>query len=416
VTKPLPNKRKALYQVEYIKVSNKMKNGLVAPSRGFERCEYEQRTEKLQQKMAEQRIDAVFFSTEHEFRYFSGFASQFWQSPTRPWFLVVPAQGKPIAVVPRIGAAGFDETWISDVRTWPSPRPEDDGVSLLGDTLAEVSKQTRRIGAMLGPETHLRMPVTDYRMLQVHISQHDMVDVSEIVRDLRSIKSAAEVAKIRFVCDVTAAGFDFLLENLHAGMTERQACKLMHLEMLRLGADACPYLISASGPSGYDNIIMGPTDRILDKGDLLIIDTGANFDGYFSDFDRNFAFGDVDSATHDAYDAVYAATEAGLSIAGQGRSTGDVWQAMWSVLEAAGSLGNDVGRMGHGLGMQLTEWPSNVQGGDVILQPGMILTLEPGMTFAPGKVMVHEENILITNNGCEMLHKRAWEKLPIITR
>jgi Xaa-Pro aminopeptidase len=64
--------------------------------------------------------------------------------------------------------------------------------------------------------------------------------------------------------------------------------------------------------------------------------------------------------------------------------------------------------------MQLTEWPSNVPNGDVELQAGMILTLEPGMTYAPGKMMVHEDNILITENGCELLHKRAWRNLPII--
>ena len=89
---------------------------------------------------------------------------------------------------------------------------------------------------------------------------------------------------------------------------------------------------------------------------------------------------------------------------------------MWSVREDAGALSNNVGRMGHGLGMQLTQWPSNVEGGDVILQAGIVLTLEPGMTFAPGKMMVHDENILITDNGCEMLHKRAWPTLPVITR
>jgi Xaa-Pro aminopeptidase len=389
---------------------------MIAPPRGFEHREFEIRTEKLQRQMKAQQIDAVFFTTEPEFRYFSGFKSQFWQSPTRPWFLVVPAQGTPIAVVPEIGVAGFEQTWIQDVRSWPAPRPEDDGVSLLADTLAEVSKGSRCIGAMLGPETHLRMPVANYQALQHKLSQHQMVDVSEIVRDIRSVKSAAEIAKIRFVCEVTAAGFNFLLDNLQAGMTEREACKAMHLEMLRLGADACPYLISASGQGGYDDIIMGPSDRQLGNGDVLIIDTGANFDGYFSDFDRNFGFGEVDRGTHRAYEAVYESTEAGLIVAAPGRTTGEVWQAMSSVLEAAGSLGNDVGRMGHGLGMELTEWPSHVKGGDVVLQPGMILTLEPGMTFAPGKMMVHEENILITENGCEMLHQRAWSKLPIITR
>lgn len=391
-----------------------MATPLTPPSRGFERSEFEQRTQQLQQRMAEDGVDAVFFSTEPEFRYFSGFKSQFWESPTRPWFLVVPASGRPIAVVPGIGVAGFEQTWIEDVRSWPSPRPEDDGISLLGDTLAEVARQHRRVGAMLGAETHLRMPAANFSALQQRLSQHEMVDVSASVREIRSVKSAAEVAKIRFACEVTAAGFDYLLQHLRAGMSEREACKAMHIEMLRLGADSCPYLISASGQGGYDDIIMGPSDRTLGEGDVLIIDTGANFDGYFSDFDRNYGFGRVEAATHSAYEAVYRSTEAGLKTAAPGRTTGDVWQAMWTVLEDAGALGNDVGRMGHGLGMQLTEWPSNVPGGDVILRPGMILTLEPGMTFAPGKMMVHEENILITESGCELLHKRAWPSMPVI--
>jgi Xaa-Pro dipeptidase len=391
-----------------------MTDTLIAPSRGFETVEFKTRTDALQAHMAEQNIDVVFFTTEPEFRYFSGFRSQFWESPTRPWFLVIPVSGKPIAVVPEIGAAGLRQTWIEDVRSWPSPRPEDDGISLLADTLSSCAKGSGCIGAMMGPETHLRMPVANFALLQEELSQHFWVDVSLIIRALRSVKSEAETAKIRFACEVTAAGFDFLLEHLQLGMTEREACKAMHLEMLRLGADACPYLISASGQGGYDNIIMGPTDRKLGSGDVLIIDTGANFDGYFSDFDRNYAFGQVDALTVDAYDAVYNSTEAGLRIAAPGRTTGEVWQAMWSVLEKAGALGNDVGRMGHGLGMQLTEWPSNVPNGDVELQAGMILTLEPGMTYAPGKMMVHEDNILITENGCELLHKRAWRNLPII--
>jgi Xaa-Pro aminopeptidase len=393
-----------------------METHLIAPVRSFDKIEFEQRTQKLQGFMAEQHIDALFLTTEPEFRYFSGFKSQFWESPTRPWFLVIPVKGKPIAVVPEIGIAGFDDTWIDDVRSWPSPRPADDGISLLRDTLIEVSQSSFQIGAMLGPETHLRMPSDNYQTLKQGLLKHEMTDISELIRKVRSVKSPAEVAKTRFACEVTAAGFDYLLNNLQTGMTEREACKAMHIEMLRLGADACPYLISASGQDGYDNIIMGPTDRILTQGDVLIIDTGANFDGYFSDFDRNFAFGDVDKQTHYAYEAVYASTEAGLDIAAAGKTTGDVWQAMWTVLENAGALGNDVGRMGHGLGMQLTEWPSNVENGDVTLEAGMILTLEPGMTFAPGKMMVHEENILITETGCELLHKRAWSKLPVITR
>ena len=80
----------------------------------------------------------------------------------------------------------------------------------------------------------------------------------------------------------------------------------------------------------------------------------------------------------------------------------------------AGALGNDVGRLGHGLGMQLTEWPSNTPQDQTVLKPNMVMTLEPGMTFAPGLVMVHEENIVIRDSGPEYLTRRASPTLPIL--
>lgn len=125
----------------------------------------------------------------------------------------------------------------------------------------------------------------------------------------------------------------------------------MLIDMLEAGADSVKYLISGSGKDGYDSIIMGPTDRKLKEGDVLIIDTGAVYDGYFSDFDRNFAFGRAGEAVLRAYRAVYKATDAGFGAARPGATTTDIYHAMWSVMEKAGALGNDVGRLGHGLGM-----------------------------------------------------------------
>ena len=74
-------------------------------------------------------LDAMVVTTEPEFRYFSGFHIQFWESPTRPWFLVVPADGRPIGVIPTIGAAGLIATWVDEIHTWSSPNPADDGVT-----------------------------------------------------------------------------------------------------------------------------------------------------------------------------------------------------------------------------------------------------------------------------------------------
>ena len=80
----------------------------------------------------------------------------------------------------------------------------------------------------------------------------------------------------------------------------------------------------------------------------------------------------------------------------------------------AGSLGNDVGRLGHGLGMQLTEWPSNTSFDDTVLRPGMVITLEPSMSFTPDCVMVHEENIVIREGEPRLLSRRAAPELPVL--
>ena len=80
------------------------------PRRGFTEKEFEQRTHRAQKMMREQCLDALLLTTEPNVRYFSGFFSQFWHSPTRPWFLVVPVEGKPVAVIPEIGQSGMAAT------------------------------------------------------------------------------------------------------------------------------------------------------------------------------------------------------------------------------------------------------------------------------------------------------------------
>ena len=129
-----------------------------SPDRGFDTAEFETRTEIAQGMMDRLGLSAVLLSTEAEVRYYSVFHTPFWQSPTRPWFLLMPRQGKPIAIIPGIGAAGMAATWIEDIRTWPAPQPDDDGVTLLAETLNEVAGAEGKIGTPMGHETHVRMP------------------------------------------------------------------------------------------------------------------------------------------------------------------------------------------------------------------------------------------------------------------
>jgi Xaa-Pro dipeptidase len=384
------------------------------PVRGFSDSEFEARTERAQVRMAKAGIAALLLTTEPEVRYFSGFMTPFWQSPTRPWFLVVPGRGKPVAVIPEIGAERMGTTWIDDIRVWPAPRPADDGISALADLLAGLTRGGGAVGLPMGHESQLRMPLSDFHALRDALPGVEFVDAIPIVRPLRMVKSEAEIDKTRYVCQLVSDGFERLDEIAGTGDVEREIFRAVRIDFLSRGADDVPYLVGGSGPGGPLDIIGPPTDRIVAPGDVLMMDTGTVFDGYFSDFDRNFAFGFAEDAARRAYDVVYRATEAGLAAARPGATAADLWAAMAAVLDAGGSAGNTVGRLGHGLGMQLTEQPSNMPEDQTVMVPGMVMTLEPGMTFGDGRIMVHEENLVIRDGPPELLSRRAAAEIPII--
>ncbi len=388
---------------------------MTPPPTGFSAAEFQGRTERAQQLMAADDLDAVLLTTEPEVRYFSGFLTRFWESPTRPWFLVVPASGKPVAVIPSIGADLMCKTWLDDIRTWSAPCPEDDGVSLLGDTLREVARPDGRIGVPMGPETSLRMPLADFARLRKAAGPTEFVDATAVVQTLNRVKSEAEIAKIAHICAIAGRAFDDMAAIARPGRPLSDVFRDFQIALLGAGADWVPYLAGGAGPGGYGDVISLPTDRPLAPGDVLMLDTGAVHDGYFCDFDRNYAIGRADDEPRRAYHALYAATEAGLAAARPGATCADLYFAMNAVIATYGGADAEAGRLGHGLGMRLTEWPSLIPTDHTVLAPGMVLTLEPGLELAPGRIMVHEENVVIREGGPELLSRRAAPDLPVLT-
>ena len=131
----------------------------------FPAAEYQRRIKALQVEMGVAGLDALLLTTPADVFYTTGFLTRFWESPARPWFVVVPATGDPVAVIPSIGADLMRRCWISDIRTWNAPDPLDDGVSLLADCLCGLVAASGRIGIPMGLESHLRMPIADCRFL-----------------------------------------------------------------------------------------------------------------------------------------------------------------------------------------------------------------------------------------------------------
>jgi len=384
-----------------------------APKRGFSTKEFETRLTNAQKIMQVYQLDSLLVTTPQNIRYFTGYDSQFWESPTRPWFVIIPATSKPIAIVPEIGESEFNKTWLDEIRTWPSPRPEDEGVSLLKATLENLKKTHGNVGAEFGKEMTIRMPVKDLEKLRKTINLN-IIDGSDALWDIRMVKTNAEIEHIKYICSIASDAYNQLPSKLAIGDTERDAVRKLKIDMLQKGADSVPFMPGISGEGGVSQIVCGPTDKVLNNGDILCIDTGSTYDGYFCDFDRNYAFGEISSEVERIHETLWLATEAGIKAAIPGATTDEVWVAMNTIIQEAGTIGNNVGRLGHGLGLQLTEPPSHRPGDNTLIVENMVLTIEPGMEYAPGKMIVHEENIAITKDGSRLLTKRAPRQMPII--
>ena len=381
--------------------------------RGFDPSEFQNRLDRAQSLMAGAGLDALVLTTETDVRYFTGFLTRFWESPTRPWFLVVPQTGMPVAVIPSIGAALMRKTWITDIRTWSAPDLTDDGVTLLADTIRQVVGAGARIGVPDGHGTHLRMPLQDYQRVQDLLPQATFTSDQRIIETLRRIKSGAELAKIERACTIAGRAFDRVGEIAGAGVPLDRVFRDFQSLCLAEGADWVPYLAGGTGPLGYDDVISPAAPEPLQQGHVLMLDTGLVWDGYFCDFDRNYAIGPVSDEVHSAYAKLIEATQAGQEAAVIGATATDIYHAMDRVL-TGGLGGGDAGRLGHGLGMQLTEWPSFIATDPTEIVAGMVITLEPGITMSDGSVLVHEDDFVITEQGARQLTPRAPQQMAEI--
>ena len=378
----------------------------------FPKEEYLKRLDNIHKKLENENIDAIVITSPANFRYFSGLDSNFWESPTRPWFLIISKNGKIKALVPSIGLSAIESTFIKDIEVWQSPNPKDEGTSLLKKIIKTFPKNSN-IGFELGMETYLRMSIKEFLKIKKDLQEYNFIDSTNIVWSLRKIKSDLEIKNIEKVCSITSKVFNNLINKISLGMSEREIATIFKKDLINNGVDYIMYLSCASGINGYNQIICNPSEKKISDGDILIIDTGSTLNGYYCDFDRNFGFGNINQKSLDAYNKLWDATEKTLEIIKPGISCKEVYESLSKNLFSS-NVKSNVGRMGHGFGLQLTEPPSIMIDDNTILEKNMILALEPSIEIENDLMLVHEENILITQNGNRLLTSRTPKELPVI--
>jgi len=270
--------------------------------------------------MTGEKIDGLLVSSEVHLEYLSGFRSVFpWNSPSRPWYFFLPRVGDAVAAIPEFGATGWvQRSWCKTLETWPSPRPQDEGITLLTGRIKGMKRRCGRFGVELGPESRIGMPVGYLLRLRDAVRPIEMVDCVGVMRELRLIKSPAEVSRIRFLCQAACDAYDALPGKIGAGDTERDAMRAFQFEVIARGVDKAPFVMPRSGRDGVDALVAGPVHRRLSPGEVLYMDQGRKHEGYFCDFNRNFTVGKAADKVKRAMSLLHDSTTAGIAAAWPG--------------------------------------------------------------------------------------------------
>ncbi|PHP66674.1 peptidase M24 [Zhengella mangrovi] len=379
----------------------------------FDAAEHQARVDRLQAAMAARGQDALLLTMPADIFYVTGFLTRFWDSPTRPWFVLVPATGDPVAVIPAIGHDLMRRTWAGEIRTWDAPHPHDDGLSLLSDSICAMVPEGGVLAVPMGRETWLRMPLSGYFAVIERIAPRRIRDGTDTVQRVREIKSAAEIEQIAQVCAVAGRAFDRMPAIAVAGKPLDAVARDFQVAALEEGADWVAYLATRAGPGGYGDVISPAETRPLETGDVLLLDTGAVRNGYYCDFDRNFAIGRASDGVRRAHGVLYGATSDALAALRPGMRACDAHRLLAEGIERRGMtpLG---GRLGHGLGISLTEWPSLLPWDETVLHENMVLTLEPGVEVSAGRILVQEEVFVLGAEGARLLSPRGPADLPVL--
>jgi len=387
----------------------------------IEACDGEvgRRREALADALREARVDAAVVATEPNFTYLSGYATPSWAMRARPLMLVVTAAGDGTAVisdaeaerlreiVPGIAVAPFSEPVAVPI----GGEPVLDFVAAAVHRLVDVLTHGRPARVAIERAAPFGPGLTEAAVnaLSARLGV-ELVDIAPLLWPLRRQKSNAELNCLRAAASILDNAYLRFGARVGPGMTERELYAELATAAAGEGADRLGYGVIVGG--AMRPLLGPPGDRAWDAGDVLMVDAGVVRDGYWADYSRHFAAVEPPAATRVAYARIVDALAAGRAACLPGASAADVAAAITGELPR--HRDGAFGRVGHGVGLDLTEPPSLHRGERVELLPGMTLCLEPVAAFDGVGRLVGEEMVAVTEQGCELLSPPFPAELEVI--
>lgn len=249
----------------------------------------------------------------------------------------------------------------------------------------------------LAVETNV-MTHDEFVALEKALEGITLVSMPHVTEEMREIKTEEEIACIRKAGEISCKAFDDMLAFIKPGMTEKEVCAYLDYRMRVHGSEGCAFdTIVASGANGSLPHAV-PSDKVIEKGELVTFDFGAKIGGYCSDMTRTIAIGEISDELHVIYDAVLEAQLKALSYIGPGKSCFEADKVARDLLEEKypGAFGHS---LGHGVGLFIHESPSLSFRSEKTLTKGHVVTVEPGV-YIPGVGGCRiEDTIIITDDG-----------------
>jgi Xaa-Pro dipeptidase len=352
-----------------------------------------QRISKLIQLARPSGFDCIAIMPGPNMHYFTGLHFHLSERPTLALF---PVNGQPALIVPAFEASKTERSPIEwQVFTYADGQDPFEAFDAAGKALSLSS-------ARIGVEAY-KMRMLEFRLM-ANAAPHAELDVADaLIAGLRLIKDPDEIASMRRAIKITEQALDDVLDVIRAGLTERQVANELLIALLRRGAESIAFEpLIQSGPNAALPHLTS-TERVLQPGEVLLLDFGITIDGYTSDITRTFVVGAASDEIKKVYELVKQANAAGRAAARPGATGQDVDRAARKVIAEAGYGQYFTHRTGHGLGLEGHEPPYLVEGNNVPLEVGNTFTVEPGI-YVPGLGGVRiEDDVLITKQGAESL-------------
>lgn len=350
--------------------------------------DYGARVAAAQRAMEIRSLDVLLLSVGSDLPYLTGYRAM---ASERLTMLVVPREGEATLVVPELEAPRVEAEGRFGVRPW---RETDDPVAVVADLVGSA------VSAGIGDQTWS----TFLLRLQQRLPALRFVSATPVMAELRVVKDAAELDRLRRAAAVVDRVADLLMDERFAGRTERDLSHRIRAMTVAEGSDTATFAIVASGPNGASPH-HEPGDRIIEAGDGVVVDFGGTVDGYCSDTTRTFHVGPPSPEYAAAFAALGQAQEAGCAAVRPGVAAQDVDRVTRTVLVDAGYGDFFIHRTGHGIGLDGHEDPYLVQGNGTSLRPGMVFSVEPGI-YVPGRFGMRIEDIVAaTVDGHERLNR-----------